>query len=125
MNFDAIAQAAIKVLLVLAALVVLYAIWHFVVRPLLTRRRKWQGELDAPRYAPQTQYGNEQMNVFLQQAIETAVHRNPHCRIVFASPMTKNPGVLLDDAPQGTSKGDIVSEDTMVNVWKFDASGGR
>ena len=59
--------------------------------------------------------GDNYRGVLLQQAIETTVHRNLHCRIVFASPMTENPGVLLDDAPDGVMSGDIVSEDTMVN----------
>ncbi len=59
--------------------------------------------------------GDDYRGVLLQQAIETTVHRNPHCRIVFASPMTENPGVLLDDAPDGVISGDIVSEDTVVN----------
>lgn len=64
--------------------------------------------------------GDGYRGVLLQQAIETAVHRNPACRVVFASPMTENPGVLLQDAPQKASRAEIVSEDVMVNqnlIW--------
>ncbi len=64
--------------------------------------------------------GDGYRGVLLQQAIETAVHRNPVCRVVFASPMTENPGVLLQDAPQKASRAEIVSEDVMVNqnlIW--------
>lgn len=70
--------------------------------------------------------GDNYRGVLLQQAIETTVLRNLHCRIVFASPMTENPGALLDDAPDGVKSGDIVSEDTMVNqnlLWVSQASG--
>lgn len=64
--------------------------------------------------------GDSYRGVLLQQAIETAVHRNPHCRVVFASPMTENPGLLLDDAPAEVSRVAILREDTMVNqnlIW--------
>lgn len=70
--------------------------------------------------------GDSYRGVLLQQAIETTVHRNLKCRIVFASPMTENPGVLLDDAPDGVMSGDIVSEDTMVNqnlLWVSQVNG--
>lgn len=64
--------------------------------------------------------GDSYRGVLLQQAIETAVHRNPRCRVVFASPMTENPRVLLDDAPAEVSRIAILREDTMVNqnlIW--------
>jgi len=64
--------------------------------------------------------GDSYRGVLLQQAIETAVHRNPRCRVVFASPMTENPRVLLDDAPAEVSRVAILREDTMVNqnlIW--------
>lgn len=70
--------------------------------------------------------GDNYRGVLLQQAIETTVKSNLHCRIVFASPMTENPGVLLDDAPDGVLSGDIVSEDTMVNqnlLWVSQVEG--
>ncbi|EAT60056.1 DEAD/DEAH box helicase [Chlorobium ferrooxidans] len=70
--------------------------------------------------------GDNYRGVLLQQAIENTVHRNKNCRIVFASPMTDNPDVLLDDAPDGVISGDIVSEDTMVNqnlLWVSQITG--
>lgn len=70
--------------------------------------------------------GDSYRGVLLQQAIETAVHRNPACRVIFASPMTENPGVLMEDAPQKASRAEIVSEDVMVNqnlIWVSQVSG--
>ncbi len=64
--------------------------------------------------------GDGYRGVLLQQAIETAVHRNPSCRVIFASAMTKNPAILLDDAPADTSSLPIRREDVMVNqnlIW--------
>lgn len=64
--------------------------------------------------------GDNYRGVLLQQAIEAAVFQNPQCRVIFASPMTENPGVLLEDAPQGVSRTDIVGDDTVVNqnlIW--------
>ncbi|MHB9038776.1 MAG: DEAD/DEAH box helicase [Armatimonadota bacterium] len=70
--------------------------------------------------------GDSYRGVLLQQAIETAVHRNPACRVVFASPMTENPGILLEDAPPEVSQAPIRREDTMVNqnlIWVSQARG--
>jgi len=64
--------------------------------------------------------GDSYRGVLLQQAIETVCCHNPKCQIVFASPMTKNPKTLLEDAPVTIRKDAIVSEDTMVNqnlIW--------
>ncbi|GAG15510.1 unnamed protein product, partial [marine sediment metagenome] len=64
--------------------------------------------------------GDNYRGVLLQQAIEAIACRNPQCKIIFASPMTKNPGILLEDAPVGISQDTIESEDTMVNqnlIW--------
>jgi len=64
--------------------------------------------------------GDNYRGVLLQQAIEAVVCRNPKCKIVFASPMTENPEVLLEDIPDSLSRQPIVSEDTMVNqnlIW--------
>jgi hypothetical protein len=70
--------------------------------------------------------GDSYRGVLLQQAIETAVHRNPACKILFASPMTENPGILLQDAPHKVSKAEIVSNDITVNqnlLWVSQVSG--
>ncbi|MBN2266886.1 MAG: DEAD/DEAH box helicase [Candidatus Babeliaceae bacterium] len=64
--------------------------------------------------------GDNYRGVLLQQAIEAVSCRNPQCRIIFASPMTENPDIMLEDAPDGYSREAIVSEDTMVNqnlIW--------
>jgi len=70
--------------------------------------------------------GDSYRGVLLQQAIETAVHRNPRCRVIFASLMTQNPNILLDDAPVEVSRIPIGREDTMVNqnlIWASQAPG--
>lgn len=64
--------------------------------------------------------GDSYRGVLLQQAIEAVVCRNPKCKILFASPMTANPEVLLEDAPSGVSREAIMGEDMMVNqnlIW--------
>lgn len=64
--------------------------------------------------------GDNYRGVLLQQAIEAVVCRNPQCRIIFASPMTENPDIMLEDTPDGVSREALVSEDTMVNqnlIW--------
>jgi hypothetical protein len=70
--------------------------------------------------------GDNYRGVLLQQAIEAVVYRNPKCKIIFASPMTENPEVLLDDTPADISRDAIISEDTMVNqnlIWVSQISG--
>ena len=64
--------------------------------------------------------GDNYRGVLLQQAIEAVIYRNPKCKIIFASAMTKNPEVLLEDTPVDISQTAIVSEDIMVNqnlIW--------
>lgn len=70
--------------------------------------------------------GDNYRGVLLQQAIEAVVCQNQNCKIVFASPMTDNPEVLLEDAPENISRKAIVSEDTMVNqnlIWMSQVRG--
>jgi superfamily II RNA helicase len=70
--------------------------------------------------------GDRYRGVLLQMAIEMAVHRNSKCRVVFASPMTINPGILLEDAPAQVSRAEVVSDDTMVNqnlIWVSQVKG--
>jgi len=64
--------------------------------------------------------GDGYRGVLLQQATEAVVYQNPKCKIIFASPMTENPEILLDDTPIDISQSTIISEDTMVNqnlIW--------
>jgi molecular chaperone GrpE (heat shock protein) len=78
MNSGAIAQAALKGLFVLAALVVLFAVWRFLVQPLLRRRRRWQDDVAPQRPveaapqnpAPYAAYGNGRIDSAYQQATE-------------------------------------------------------
>lgn len=43
--------------------------------------------------------GDRHRGVFLQQVIELASEENPDLKIIFASPFTDNPELLLQDAP--------------------------
>jgi len=64
--------------------------------------------------------GDNYRGILLQQAVEAVACRNPQCKIIFASPMTKNPDIMLEDTPAGVSRESLVSEDTMVNqnlIW--------
>lgn len=64
--------------------------------------------------------GDNNRGVLLQQAIESAIFQNPLCRVLFASPMTENPGIFLEDAPDNVTTTPLVSEDSMVNqnlIW--------
>lgn len=45
--------------------------------------------------------GDNQRGVILQDALERLQRSNPKMRVVFVSPATQNPGILLDDAPDG------------------------
>ncbi|MGB7371761.1 MAG: DEAD/DEAH box helicase [Erythrobacter sp.] len=54
--------------------------------------------------------GDSQRGVVLQDAIERASRENRHMRAVFVSPATKNPGELLEDAPDGISRISIESD---------------
>jgi len=64
--------------------------------------------------------GDTYRGVLLQHAVEAVTWTNPQCRIIFASPMTENPNIMLEDTPDGVSQEALVSEDTMVNqnlIW--------
>lgn len=59
--------------------------------------------------------GDGYRGVLLQQAIEAAIHLSNSCKLIFASPMTDNPEVLLSDAPALASTVAIQREDITVN----------
>lgn len=59
--------------------------------------------------------GDSYRGVLLQQVIETVTSGNENAKVLFASPLTENPEVLLDDASEGINTTNLVSEDTMVN----------
>jgi len=48
--------------------------------------------------------GDPQRGVILQDAIERLLRSSPRVRVVFVSPATQNPEVLLEDAPETTPK---------------------
>lgn len=63
--------------------------------------------------------GDRQRGVLLQDVIERIYESNPQLRVVFASPMTSNPGILLADGGSNVSKGSFASEDVTVTQNLF------
>jgi prepilin-type processing-associated H-X9-DG protein len=59
--------------------------------------------------------GDSYRGVLLQQAIESIISGNRTCRVLFASPQTENPEILLDDSPPGISSHAISGEEITVN----------
>lgn len=58
--------------------------------------------------------------ILLQSVIGEAVQRRPSVHVVFSSPMTENPGILLSQAPEGTSTLPVTAESVTVNqnlIW--------
>jgi hypothetical protein len=53
--------------------------------------------------------------ILLQQVIEEIVNRSPETKVLFSSPMTENPELLLEHAPSGRSTKPISSEQVTVN----------
>lgn len=60
-------------------------------------------------------FGDGARGVLLQQTVEEAVRRNPTGQVVFASPLTSNPELLLEGAADGTNATVIKSETITVN----------
>eukprot|EP00456_Euglypha_rotunda_P061412 TRINITY_DN5138_c0_g1_i13.p1 TRINITY_DN5138_c0_g1~~TRINITY_DN5138_c0_g1_i13.p1 ORF type:complete len:453 (-),score=57.92 TRINITY_DN5138_c0_g1_i13:11-1369(-) len=58
--------------------------------------------------------GDRQRGVLLQDVIERICEANSELRVVFASPMTSNPGVLLADADKTLATSAFSSEDVTV-----------
>ena len=54
--------------------------------------------------------GDNQRGVILQDAVERVSRENPTMKVVFVSPSTQNPGVLLEDAPEGATKSSVDSD---------------
>ena len=64
--------------------------------------------------------GDGARGVLLQQVIERAVRQFTKMRVLFSAPMTANPQVLLEDAPEGKKTGDLTSTLPTVNqnlIW--------
>lgn len=60
-------------------------------------------------------YGDDARGVLLQQTVEEAVRRNPSGQVVFASPLSSNPELLLEGAEQEANPTAVVSETITVN----------
>jgi len=58
--------------------------------------------------------GDSHRGVLLQEVIERVSTENPALRVVFASPMTSNPGILLEDAGKDVSRSAFTSDDVTV-----------
>lgn len=57
---------------------------------------------------------DERRGVILQDAIERVVRANDKCRLVFLSPHSDNPDVLLEEAPEGAVKSVVPSNASTV-----------
>jgi hypothetical protein len=58
--------------------------------------------------------------VLLQHAIERTVRRSPEAQVLFASPLSSNPELLVEDAPPDRRSDSFVSETVTVNqnlIW--------
>lgn len=58
--------------------------------------------------------GDSRRGVLLQDVIERVSAENPELRVLFASPMTSNPGLLLDDAGGALTRNSFTSDDVTV-----------
>ncbi|MGM3227356.1 DEAD/DEAH box helicase [Dickeya zeae] len=64
--------------------------------------------------------GDGYRGVFLQQVIESVTENNRDVQVIFASPFTANPEVLLEDVPFNKSSKSLRSSDITVNqnlIW--------
>lgn len=64
--------------------------------------------------------GDGARGVLLQEVIEEATRRSSKTKFIFSSPMTENPEILLEQAPEKVKKKTVVSEHVAVNqnlIW--------
>ncbi len=59
--------------------------------------------------------GDRQRGVLLQQVVDCTVQINPNVKVLFASPHTENPGVVLGAAPGNVKKRELRVEQVTVN----------
>lgn len=59
--------------------------------------------------------GDKQRGVLLQQVIDRSVSANPSVRVIFASPHTVNPGIVLEAAPAGATRKELCVDQVTVN----------
>lgn len=60
-------------------------------------------------------FGDDSRGVLLQRVLDEAVRRNPSGQVLFASPLTLNPELLLEGAPAGAEAEALTSETITVN----------
>jgi hypothetical protein len=60
-------------------------------------------------------FGDDSRGVLLQRVLDEAVRRNPGGQVLFASPLTLNPELLLEGAPAGAEAEALTSETITVN----------
>jgi hypothetical protein len=63
--------------------------------------------------------GDNYRGVLLQHALEELTERDRNCKVFFASPMTSNPEILLDDCPREITCAPLLSEEVTVNQNLF------
>ncbi|WP_231586943.1 DEAD/DEAH box helicase [Paenibacillus sp. E194] len=64
--------------------------------------------------------GDGSRGILLQQAIEELTHRSKNTKFLFSSPLTENPEIFLNDAPNDISTKPVASEYVAVNqnlIW--------
>jgi hypothetical protein len=60
-------------------------------------------------------FGDGQRGVLLQRVLDEAVRRNEMVQVIFASPLTENPEILLSAAPASAESRSLISETITVN----------
>lgn len=59
--------------------------------------------------------GDRSRGILLSSVLDEAVARKPTAQVIFASPLTSNPEVMLEGAPAGASATSLLSETVTVN----------
>ncbi|MFJ2662481.1 DEAD/DEAH box helicase [Arthrobacter koreensis] len=60
-------------------------------------------------------FDDRHRGVLLQQVLDELVERGPNAQVIFASPLTSNPEILLEGAPAGQRSRSLASEVVTVN----------
>lgn len=60
-------------------------------------------------------FGDGQRGILLQQVLDETVYRRPEAQIIFASPLSENPELLLDGAPADVKATALTSQTITVN----------
>lgn len=70
--------------------------------------------------------GDDARGVLLQRVLDESVRRRPETQVVFASPSSSNPGLLLQGAPRGAPADAVISEAITVSqnlLWVNPSTG--